>query len=170
MIYNEIDKKLISLGDSKQVFGKSKHLTPVYYSGGSLEFTERNRYVRINGIETTQYNKRQIIVKSKMIAKMVEDIVAAINEDLTKKITSPILTDGSVRLNVTKDTRFTNSKRNVVKDNIDNSLFSACVSISVPTIFTDADRSTIQLVLSECVIIEIKESLEIDFNELKVAD
>jgi hypothetical protein len=71
MIYNEIDKKLISLGESKQVFGKSKHLTPVYYNGGSLEFTERNRYVRINGIETTQYNKRQVIVKSKTIAKMV---------------------------------------------------------------------------------------------------
>jgi hypothetical protein len=105
-----------------------------------------------------------------MIAKMVEDIVSAINEDLTKKIVSPILTDGSVRLNVSKDTRFTNSKRNTIKDNIDNSLFSACVSISVPTIFTDVDKSTIQLVLSECVIIEIKESLEIDFNELKVAD
>lgn len=170
MIYNEIDKKLVSLGEPKQVFGKSKHLTPVYYSGGSLEFTERNRFVRISGIETTQYNKRQVIVKSKLIAKMVEDIVDAVNESLTKKVTSPILTDGSVRLSVSKDTRFTNAKRNAVKENLDNSLFSACVSVSVPTVFTDAERSTIQLVLSECVIIEVKESLEIDFDELKVAD
>lgn len=170
MIYNEIDKKLVSLGEPKQVFGKSKHLTPVYYSGGSLEFTERNRFVRISGIETTQYNKRQVIVKSKLLAKMVEDIVDAVNESLTKKVASPILTDGSVRLSVSKDTRFTNAKRNAVKDNLDNSLFSACVSVSVPTVFTDAERSTIQLVLSECVIIEVKEALEIDFDELKVAD
>jgi Family of unknown function (DUF5482) len=170
MIYNEIDKDLISLGEAKQVFGKSKHLTPVYYDGGSLEFTERNRYVRVNGIETTQYNKRQIIIKSKAISKMVEDIISKLNEDLSKKIISPVFTDGSVRLNVNKDTRFNNSKRKPIKDNLDNSLFSACVSISVPTVFTDSERSTVQLVLSECVIIEIKESLEIDFDELKVAD
>jgi hypothetical protein len=170
MIYNEIDKNLISLGEAKQVFGKSKHLTPVYYDGGSLEFTERNRFVRINGIETTQYNKRQIIIKSKTISKIVDDIVSKLNEDLTKKITSPVFTDGSIRLNVNKDTRFNNSKRKPIKDNLDNSAFSACVSVSVPTIFTDIERSTIQLVLSECVIIEIKETLEIDFDDLKVAD
>lgn len=170
MIYNEIEKEHISLGVPRQVFGKNKLLTPVYYNGAALEFSERNRYVNINGIETTQYNKHQVIIKSKTITNMINDIVSSINEDLTKKINSPILTDGSIRLNVTKDTRFSNSKRKPIKDSLDNSYFSACISISVPTIFTDTERSTIQLVLSECVVIEIKEALEIDFDDLKIAE
>jgi hypothetical protein len=172
MIYNNIEKTLISVGEPKSVFGKQKYLTPVYYDGGNLEFAEKNKYVVVNGVETTKYDKEQIVIKSKTLAKMIEDIVEAINSKINKKIVSPIQTDGSFRLTIGKDSKFADKKRaRINASDIKNDTFHACIAIGVPTFFTDADKSTLQLVLSECVVVERKQStFEIDFDKLTIAE
>lgn len=172
MIYNTIDKDLVGLGEPKPVFNKGNFLTAVYYEGGRLEFAEKNKYIEINCIETTKYNKDQIIVKSKTLAKIVEDIVTTINAKISKKITSPVQADGSFRVNVTKDSKFIDKNQiSISVADMKNLRFTACISVYVPTIFTDSNKSTLQLNLSDCVVIEKKGSgLEIDFDKLTLAD
>jgi hypothetical protein len=170
MIYDSLDTSDITFGTAKQIFGK-KLLIPVYYKKGTLEFTERNRYVNINNIETNQYDKKQLVVKSQTFNSIVSDIVEYISKEQKVNIRSPIGTDGSLRINITKDTRFSDVKRKSMKiEEIENVSFSACISIVVPTYYIDGDKSTIQLNVGECVVVEIKESFEIDFDKLKLAE
>lgn len=170
MIYDSLDTSDISFGTSKQIFGK-KLLTPIFYKKGTLEFTERNRYVNVNGIETNQYEKKQLVVKSQTFNNIVTDIVEYINKEQKLTIRSPIGTDGSLRINVSKDTRFSDIKRKSIKiEDIENVSFNACISVVVPTYYIDGEKSTIQLNVGECVVIDIKESFEIDLDKLKLAE
>ncbi|CAO3621047.1 unnamed protein product [Cunninghamella echinulata] len=149
MIYDSLDTSDISFGTAKQVFGK-KLLIPVFYKKGTLEFTERNRYVNVNGIETNQYEKKQLVVKSQTFNNIVTDIVEYINKEQKLTIRSPIGTDGSLH--------------------IENVSFNACISVVVPTYYIDGEKSTIQLNVGECVVIDVKESFEIDLDKLKLAE
>lgn len=174
MIYNRIDKKKVTLGDPKQVFSDNKSLTPVYYDGGRLVFTERDRYMRITGIKTNSFGKRQILVKSKMFASIVEDLVNVLSKLSGETVTNPLTTDGSIMINLGKDSRIVHleSKAPCTED-LSNRLFEACVSIIVPTIFTDDSESkcTMQLVLEECIVVKILDSeIDIDLSRLQLAD
>jgi hypothetical protein len=171
MIYDTIETKKITTGTPSYVFGKIKTLTPIYYNNTTLEFTEKNRFVKVNGIELNQYGKKQINIKSRKINEIVMEIINSLESLNDIKIKNPISSDGNIRLNVTKETRIVDNKRRTVnQDTVGSSSFSACISIVVPTFFTDGNKCSIQLNVGECVIIEIKESLEIDFDLLKLSE
>lgn len=171
MIYNTIDKRLLSLGDDETSF-ESGVMTSVYYDGGVLQIAERDRYVQIDGIETNQFNKRQILIKSKVLSKMVLDIIEGLRSHVNTPIVSPLLGDGSLRVSILKKTRFTKLQdRTPYIKSLDQVLFDACVSLNIPTIFTTNSKTTLQISANEIVVAHVRDSdFDIDIEKLKLAD
>lgn len=158
MIYNEIKPEFISLGKSKKFDDEEKWITPVYYNGESFDFTLKNKYVKIDKIEENAYEKQFVTIKSKEYSAIIEKIVDEL------KTSSPILPDGSFRA-------FINNKTRISKDkNIKNNAFTACISLTFPTIYKDTEKKTLQVYIKDLVVIEVLEdTLEIDFDNLKLA-
>lgn len=144
----------------------------LYYDGGVLQIAERDRYVQIDGIETNPYDKRQILIKSKVFSKMVSDIVAVVQSHVDSPVSSPILSDGNLRVSVNAKTRFTKlHDRSPYTKSLDDCLFDACVSLSIPSIYTGNGKTSIQIHANEVVVTNVRSSdLDINLEKLRLAD
>lgn len=171
MIYDTIDKSLLSLGNDETQF-ESGVMTSVYYDGGVLQIAERDRYVQVDGIETNQFNKKQMMIKSKTLSKMILDIIEGLQPKVNSPISSPLLSDGCIRVTVLKKTRFTKLEdRSLYVKNLDKVMFDACISLNIPTIFTTNNKTTLQVSANEVVVTRVRVSdLDIDIKNLKLAD
>lgn len=155
MLYDKLEKSKITLGKTKEFNGGK--ITPIYYDGGSLDFSLKNKYVKVKGIETNTFNKKFISIKSKEFSDLVDLVSEQVN------VPSPVFGNGNLRINVKE-----NSK---IKGNTNSEEFDACVAINIPTIFeTSEGKLTIQLNVKELVIIKnYNDELEIDLDKLKLA-
>lgn len=171
MLYNSVDRSLISLGHDTTSVG-SGTMRSLYYDGGAMQIAERDRYVEIDGIDTNAYNKRQIFIKSKVFTKMVSDIVACIQAQVETPVTSPILSDGNIRVAINSKTRFTKlHDRSPYTKSLDDCLFDACVSLSIPSIYTGNGKTSIQIYANEVVVTNVRNSdLDINLDKLRLAD
>nr|CAA38624.1 unnamed protein product [Lachancea kluyveri]prf//1712308E ORF 5 [Lachancea kluyveri] len=158
MIYNNIDTDLISLGKAKKFTEEEeKWITPIYYEGESLDFTLKNKYVKINKIEENSYGKKFVTIKSKEYSKIIESISEKLGT------VSPISSDGSFRA-------FINNKTKINEKNLDDVSFNACVSLVFPTIYKDTEKKTLQIYIKDLVVVEIiKDELEIELDKLSLA-
>lgn len=158
MIYNNIDTDLISLGKAKKFTEEEeKWITPIYYEGESLDFTLKNKYVKINKIEENSYGKKFVTIKSKEYSKIIESISDKLGT------VSPISSDGSFRA-------FINNKTKINEKNLDDVSFNACVSLVFPTIYKDTEKKTLQIYIKDLVVVEIiKDELEIELDKLSLA-
>lgn len=162
MIYDKIEKA-ITLGKKSKFVDEDKWITPVYYDGQSLDFTLRNKYITIESIKENVYNKDFIIIKSKEYAELISQIITAIPQT----IISPFMPDGSFRATLTPKTSI---KGKYALDDLKNNSFKACISITIPTIYSDEIKNTIQINLKDIVVIEvISDELEIDMSKLEIA-
>lgn len=158
MIYNNIDTDLISLGKAKKFTEEEeKWITPIYYEGESLDFTLKNKYVKINKIEQNSYGKKFVTIKSKEYSKIIDSISEKLGT------VSPISSDGSFRA-------FINNKTKINEKNLDDVSFNACVSLVFPTIYKDTEKKTLQIYIKDLVVVEIiKDELEIELDKLSLA-
>lgn len=160
MIYNKIDTELISVGTPKK-FNETedKWITPVYYNGSDLELTLKNKYVKIEKVEENIYGKDFITIKSKEYSDLIESI--------TKKLDvyNPIQSDGSFRATINSKTKISEPL-----EKIKDKTFNCCISLSMPTTYSDENKKTLQIHLKDLIIIKIlNEDLEIDYNNLEEA-
>lgn len=146
----------IEMGEAQQIRDEEKWITPLFYQGSSFEFTFRNKYVKISGIETNNYGKKFVTIKSKEYADKIKDV--ADNHDCI----NPLQPDGSFRAYINDKTTFS-------KD-VGNCSFNACISIIFPTIYSDSKKKTLQIYLKDVVVTEITtKGLEVDMNNLSLS-
>lgn len=160
MIYNKVETDLIKLGNAKKFNpSEEKWITPVYYNGEPLEFTLKNKYVKIEGIEENIYNKDYITIKSKEFSDIIETIVKKLGT------TNPLTTDGSFRAVINSKTKSSEEISKLRQAN-----FNACISLSIPTIYSDENKKTVQIYTKDIVVTKIlDDNLEIDFDKLQLA-
>jgi hypothetical protein len=173
MIYDVIEADKISIGEPRIAFDDdNKTLTEVFYNGSALEFTKRNRYVTIKGIETNKYNKRTVSIKSIEFGKIICDIVDALAKLTTLPITPPVQSKGWFKASVNNATRFFDMElKTPLSTNLAGSEFEACIALAVPTFFSDGNRITVQIVLKDVAVRPIKDiSFDIDPSKLKAAE
>ncbi|AOA65367.1 MULTISPECIES: hypothetical protein [Bacteria] len=156
MLYDKIDTDLISLGTPKKFKNEeNKSITPVFYNGESLDFSLKNKYVQVEGIEENIYNKEYITIKSKQYGEFISDVCNKLGAF------NPIQFDGSFRAVI-------NDKSKIDKK-LKNATFNACISLNIPTVYKDGDKTTVQVYVKDLVVIKIIEDLEIDFDKLELA-
>lgn len=161
MIYDKLDTNLLKLGTPKKFNDESENrfITPLYYDGNELDFSLKNKYVKIDGIEENIYGKDYITIKSKQYADVIESIVKKLD------LYNPMQTDGSFRAVINSKT---NTSENI--DKLKNKLFNACISLSFPTTFSDENKKTLQIHVKDLVVIKILNGdLEIDYDNLSEA-
>lgn len=160
MIYDKIDTKLLTLGKPKK-FSESedkKFITPLYYSGKQLDFSLKNKYVIIDGIEENNYGKEFITVKSKEYSDVIETIATQLD------LQSPVQSDGTFRATINFKT-----KCNKSFDDLKNTSFSACISLTFPSTYADESRKTLPIQLKELHVLEILDD-KIDFDPVKLKE
>lgn len=160
MIYNSIDTKLISLGEPKKFNeNEDKWITPIFYDGGSFNFSLKNKYLEINKIEENFYGKDFITIKSKEYNEIIEKIVDYLD------VLNPIQSDGSFRATLNSSTKI-NHELGKIRDKT----FEGCISLSFPTTYSDESKKTLQIYVKDIYITKVLDNdFEVDLNKLEKA-
>lgn len=158
MIYDKIDSSLISLGKPKSFNDEDgKTITPVFYSGADLVFTLKNKYVKIEKVETNTYGREFVTVKSQEFSSIISDIAKKVGAN------DPVQGDGTFKINIVSKTKFTKK----VPEDLS---FEACVSISIPSIFTDGVNTSLQVHARQFYVTNIyNDDLEVDMSKISLA-
>jgi hypothetical protein len=172
LVYDNINLDLVTLSDNKVTYGENRFIIPIQYSGDELIYNERNKFYKVNGVETNTFGKQQLIIKSKSLANTLNSLVIKLSSLSGKPIVSPVLPNGSIRLSINKSSSVRHANtRAPCTDLLDGVVFTACISIVIPTIYTSDDKNTMQVLVRECLIVEfITSELEIDLRKLTPAD
>nr|CAC08225.1 putative ssDNA binding protein [Schwanniomyces etchellsii] len=159
MIYNTINTDLLKLGNPKKFDNEEKYITPLYYNGSELDFSLKNKFVRIEKIEENSYGKEFVTIKSKEYSDVIETIAKKLD------VQSPIQSDGSFRATISSKTK-SSKPLNDLRDK----KFTACISLAFSTVYSDETRKTLPIQLKDLIIIKIiNEDLEIDMDKLEEA-
>nr|CAJ57279.1 putative ssDNA binding protein [Millerozyma acaciae] len=160
MIYNSIDTKLITLGEPKKFNDtEDKWITPLFYNGGSFNFSLKNKYIEINKIEENFYGKDFITIKSKEYNEIIEKIIKHLN------VVNPIQADGTFRATLNSKTKINHELEKIKDKN-----FEGCISLSFPTTYSDETKKTLQIYVKDIFITKVlDEDLEVELDKLEKA-
>src|SRR5699024_9991931 len=96
----------LNIGEFKAVesWGENRYLAPVFADEDPFEFKLDNKYFQISKPEKSQFNKLQIIFKSKELNAEVEKIKSALEKESGLAIISPVQPDGFIRTPINTST------------------------------------------------------------------
>jgi hypothetical protein len=168
MLYNKITKDKIKAGAKNQIKDEDKWITPIVYDGKPLNYTVKNSLVVIDDIEENTYGKKFVVISAEPFKDAVNEAYLAVKNISNSELMSPFLPNGSFRAIIDMKTTVgsTDSKKKYTIDSLIGKKFTALVSISIPTFYTDSSKSTLQVRLKDLIVHEIEEELEYDYNKL----
>lgn len=154
----EIDVSKIKLGkESYFKDDKNKKIIPIYYNDKDLTFTLPNKFFEISKIREDAFDRKYIIIKSNEINEILNKIIESLDVDY----------------NINKFVEYTNLFFNKNTDfdfeKIKDNAFSACLSITVSSLFVNENNANLNLKINDMIVIEVKEKLEIDHSKLEAA-
>nr|WOF72285.1 single-strand binding protein [Saccharomycopsis crataegensis] len=158
MIYDKIDNSKLSVGKPNNFKNSSKFLYPIFYEDSDLFFTLKNKFYIIDTVQTNNFNKEFIEIKSKQLDEQINKIAEKFN------------------VSIDDNKKYVINYKTVIKDaelnDLRNNRFKALISISIPTYYEDKKdvKTSLQLYIKEIIVLElISSEIEYEMNKLSLA-
>lgn len=146
----------IEFGDKTSL--GSGYLQSIYDNDEPIFIYEQDKYYRCE-IETNQYNKRFIMIKSRYVNNKIKEIIKSIDMD----VVNPISSEGYIKIAIIKSNKLLLPKT--------EEIFNGCINIEIPSIFIGQNKKVyIQVHCKEIKVLNIRKSdINIDLSKLTIS-